>query len=195
MSTAPQDVITIVSGLPRSGTSMMMAMIDAGGIPALTDNLRKADADNPRGYYEYEPVKQTKQDPSWLAHAGGRVVKMVYRLLYDLPPGRHYRVIFMQRHLEEVIKSQDVMLEHRGQAGGPLSPDKLIALFRQQLEQFDQWVRRQPHFEILYINYNEIIRDPAAMVQNVNRFLGGHLDVAAMQKVVEPTLYRQRARG
>ncbi len=195
MNTAPQDVITIVSGLPRSGTSMMMAMIDAGGIPALTDNLRKPDEDNPRGYFEYEPVKQTKQDPSWLGLAGGRVVKMVYRLLYDLPPGRRYRVVFMQRHLEEVIKSQDVMLEHRGQGGGALSPEKLMALFRQQLEQFDQWVRRQPNFEILYVNYNEIIRDPAATIRAVNEFLGGQLDVAAMQKVVEPTLYRQRAKG
>ncbi len=195
MSTTPSDVITIVSGLPRSGTSMMMRMIDAGGIPALTDNVRKADVDNPRGYFEYEPVKRTKEDPSWLAHAGGRVVKMVYRLLYDLPAGRPYRIVFMKRKLTEVVASQDVMLSRRGREGGGLSKDKLIGLFEQQLAEFDEWARRQPHFAVLYVSYNDTLAKPGPVVQELNKFLGGRLNTAAMLRVVEPELYRQRGGG
>ena len=193
MTATDQDVLTIVSGLPRSGTSMMMRMLDAGGIPALTDNVRRADEDNPRGYYEYEPVKQTKQDPSWLDTAGGRVVKMVYRLLYDLPPGRRYRIVFMKRNLNEVVASQDVMLSRRGREGGGLSKEKLIGLFEQQLAEFDQWVRQQPHFEVLYVSYNDVLTDPGPAVQALNTFLGGRLNTSAMLKTVEPQLYRQRA--
>ncbi len=194
MTKIDQDVLTIVSGLPRSGTSMMMRMVDAGGIPALTDNIRRADEDNPRGYFEYEPVKRTKEDPSWLANAGGRVVKMVYRLLYDLPPGRDYRVVFMKRHLSEVVASQDVMLSRRGKESGGLSKDKLIGLFEQQLAEFDAWVKRQPGFQVLYISYNDTLTSPKVTVEALNKFLGGRLNTAGMLKVVEPELYRQRAK-
>jgi hypothetical protein len=195
MSATPADVVTIVSGLPRSGTSMMMRMLDAGGVPALTDNVRKADVDNPRGYYEYEPVKQTKQDASWLEHAGGKVVKMVYRLLYDLPASCKYHVIFMKRRLEEVVASQDVMLTRRGRESGQMSQDKLIGLFQQQLAEFQQWVTQHPNFEVLYISYNDVLTNPAPIVQQLNEFLGGRLNTAEMMKVVEPELYRQRAKS
>lgn len=195
MSKLDPGVIVIVSGLPRSGTSMMMRMIDAGGVPALTDNVRKADVDNPRGYFEFEPVKRTKQDPAWLQQAGGRVVKMVYRLLYDLPPGYEYRIVFMKRHLSEVVASQDAMLSRRGRPGGDLAQDKLIQLFEQQLAEFDVWVRPQAHFRVLYVSYNDVLQDPGATVRAVNEFLGGRLDTAAMARVVEPELYRQRAGG
>ncbi len=192
MNQTHADVLTIVSGLPRSGTSMMMRMIDAGGIPALTDNVRVADEDNPRGYYEYEPVKKTKEDPSWLENAAGKVVKMVYRLLYDLPTDREYRVVFMQRHLEEVIASQDVMLSRRGRDGGELGQDKLIGMFEKQLADFHGWVARQPNFRILYVNYNDVLKEPDATARAVNEFLGGDLNADAMRKIVEPSLYRQR---
>ncbi len=184
--------VVIVSGLPRSGTSMMMRMLDQGGVPVLVDNIRAADEDNPLGYYEFEPVKKTKEDPSWLQQAGGKAVKMIYRLLYDLPPGWEYRIIFMQRRLQEVIKSQDVMLSRRGKDSGNLSPDKLLALFKKQLAEFDQWVKKQPNFRVLQVDYNEMVRDPRPAVQAVNQFLGGGLDTEAMCKVVEPSLYRQR---
>lgn len=193
MTDPKSDMITIVSGLPRSGTSMVMRMIDAGGIPALTDNIRKADQDNPRGYFEFEAVKKTKQDASWLASAGGKVVKMVYRLLYDLPADHRYRVVFTQRNLREVVASQDVMLGRRGRQADDLSPEKLIGLFEQQLREFDEWVRKQPNFKILYVSYNEALRDPRPAVTAVNKFLGGDLDVEAMAAVVEPALYRQRS--
>ncbi len=185
--------LTIVSGLPRSGTSMMMRMLEAGGIPALTDNLRVADEDNPRGYYEFEPVKKTKEDATWLHTANGRVVKMVYRLLYDLPPDRNYDVVFMRRRLEEVVASQDVMLARKGKEGGALPQDKLIALFRQQLDEFDRWIRSQPCFRIHYVSYNDILQNAGPIVGEINAFLGGKLNVPAMTAVVEPELYRQRA--
>ena len=116
----PLPFITIVSGLPRSGTSMMMQVIEAGGIPALTDNPRARDEDNPQGYYEFEPVKQTRDDPSWVPGARGKVVKMVYRLLYDLPGDQDYRVIFMRRNIDEVLTSQKKMLQRSGKPGQPL---------------------------------------------------------------------------
>ncbi|MGD8453770.1 MAG: sulfotransferase family protein [Phycisphaerae bacterium] len=190
--TAARDYVTIVSGLPRSGTSMMMRMLAAGGIPPLTDNLRVADEDNPRGYYEFEPVKKTKEDASWLATAGGKVVKMVYRLLYDLPAGHEYRVVFMRRKLEEVLASQNVMLDRQGKATGDLPPEKLHGLFNAELEKADQWIRQQPHFKLLYADYNETLSNPAPTVEALNNFLDGNLDTAAMLKTVEPQLYRQR---
>jgi hypothetical protein len=186
-------LITIVSGLPRSGTSMMMRMLEAGGVPALIDNIRTADVDNPRGYYEFEPVKKSKEDPSWLNTAGGKVVKMVYRLLYDLPRGRPYCVVFMRRNLKEVVASQDVMLARKGHAGGDLTKDKLITMFEKQLAEFDEWVKKQPSFRILYVNYNETLRDPWPTVRALDEFLGGNLKTAAMEKVIELQLYRQRA--
>ena len=187
-----QDRITIVSGLPRSGTSLMMQMLEAGGIPALTDHVRAADDDNPRGYYEYEAVKRTKQDASWLDAAPGKVVKMVYRLLYDLPADYRYRIVFTRRKLEEVIASQNVMLERQQKAGGGLSDHKLLDVFRAELEKAYEWIDRQPNFDVLYVDYNEMISDPAAQVAKINTFLGGGLDTDAMTGVVDPSLYRQR---
>ncbi|MCK4342188.1 MAG: sulfotransferase family protein [Phycisphaerae bacterium] len=194
MSKIDPNVIVIVSGLPRSGTSMMMRMIEAGGVPALIDNIRQADEDNPRGYYEFEPVKKTKEDPSWLEQAPGKVVKMVYRLLYDLPNDREYRVVFTQRHLEEVVRSQDVMLARLGKEGGALGDEKLIGLFQQQLGEFNDWIAQRPNFKIIYISYNDTLKAPQATVKAVNEFLGGKLDAAAMNQVVEPQLYRQRVK-
>jgi hypothetical protein len=186
-------LITIVSGLPRSGTSMMMRMLEAGGVPALVDNIRTADEDNPRGYYEFEPVKKTKEDPSWLNTAGGKVVKMVYRLLYDLPRDWTYWIVFMQRNLNEVIASQDVMLARRGHGGSDMTKEKLINLFEKQLGEFDDWAKKQPNFRMLYVSYNETLRDPRPTVRALNEFLGGQLNTAAMENVIEPQLYRQRA--
>lgn len=191
--TTAKDFVTIVSGLPRTGTSMMMRMIEAGGIPALVDNIRQADEDNPKGYYEFEPVKKTKEDPSWVAQAVGKVVKMVHVLLLDLPAGYQYRVVFMRRRLEEVVKSQHVMLSRQGKEGGRLTPDQLMKMFTIQLAKVETFVKAQSHFRMVQINYNEILSDPAPSVQRINELLGGDLDTAAMRKVVDPSLYRQRA--
>lgn len=185
-------LITIVTGLPRSGTSLMMQAIEAGGIPALTDNIRTADDDNPKGYYEYEPVKKTKEDPSWLEKAPGKIVKMVYRLLCDLPGGYEYRVVFTQRNLEEILASQNIMLEHRNQQGAKVSDEEMTRLFQAELKKFDEWIADQEHFSILRVNYKEMVESPRQQCQRVNEFLGGDLDIDAMVAVVDPSLYRNR---
>jgi LPS sulfotransferase NodH len=192
MSASKDDVVTIVSGLPRSGTSMMMQLLDAGGIPALIDEVRAADEDNPKGYYEFEPVKKTREDASWLGRAGGKVVKMVYRLLYDLPEDHSYRVIFMRRKLEEVITSQNVMLERQKKEGGGLSDERLLKVFRAEIDKSNKWLAEQPNFKVLYVNYNEMLADPAPQIARINEFLGGDLDTRAMMRIVDPALYRQR---
>jgi hypothetical protein len=185
-----RSYLTIVSGLPRSGTSLMMQMLVAGGIPALTDGIRQPDEDNPRGYYEFEPVKHTRVDPSWLAAAAGKAVKMVHLLLYDLPAGHSFHVIFMKRRLEEVLASQRTMLERQGKKGADLSASRLGEVFQGQLNKLDVWLAEQRNFSVRHINYNELIADPAAGVEAINQFLDGGLDTIAMAKAVDPLLYR-----
>jgi len=188
---AQTAVVTVVSGLPRSGTSMMMRMLDKGGLPVIVDNIRTADEDNPRGYYEFEPVKKTKEDASWLESSDGKVVKMVYRLLYDLPENHQYRIVFMRRRLEEVIASQNVMLERRGKEGG-ISDEKVLELFRAELDKCYKWLEDQPNFQVLFISYNDVLEDARPTVDALRDFLGEDLDEKAMLQVVEPNLYRQR---
>ncbi len=187
------EPITIVSGLPRSGTSLMMQMLAAGGLPALTDEIRAADEDNPRGYLEFEPVKKTRQDPSWLERAPGKAVKMVYLLLRDLPATHRYRVIMMNRALPEVIASQQAMLVRSGKTGANLPPEKMASIFAGQLAQTSRWLAAQPNFETLAVNHRECIEHPAAAATAVNTFLGGHLDPSARAAAVDPALYRQRS--
>ncbi|MBM4311258.1 MAG: sulfotransferase [Deltaproteobacteria bacterium] len=184
--------ITIVSGLPRSGTSMMMQVIEAGGVPVLCDHIRSQDDDNPKGYYEFELVKKTKIDPSWVPGACGKVVKVIYSLLNDLPSEYNYRVVFMERSLAEVLASQKKMLERRGQKGGGVPDEKMAALFRSQLATFEHWVRNQKNFSMLRVGYADMIADPVAAVDRVNKFLGGTLDREAMIRAVDPDLYRNR---
>lgn len=192
-ATATGQFLTIVSGLPRSGTSMMMRMLEAGGTPVLIDHIRTADDDNPRGYYEFEAVKRTKQDSSWLEGSTGKAVKMVYRLLYDLPTDRDYRVLFMRRKLEEVLASQRTMLQRKGVASDPESDQQMETLFRRELQAFYDWVAQQQHISMIDVDYNRVQEDPLAELARVAEFLGGHLDVAAMANVVDASLYRNRA--
>jgi hypothetical protein len=184
--------VNIVSGLPRSGTSMMMQMLVAGGLPPMTDNVRTADDDNPKGYYEFEAVKKTKTDSSWLADAPGKIVKMVHILLYDLPSTSSYRVVFMRRELKEVVSSQSIMLERRGTDGANLSQEQLIAAYQDQLMKIETWLAEPANFSVLKVNYNELLNDPTASTAQINEFFQGRLDAAAMNGVVDPTLYRQR---
>jgi len=194
MTTEPNNrkYVIIVSGLPRSGTSMMMKAIEAGGIEPLVDHVRKADEDNPKGYYEFEPVKKTKDDASWLDEAPGKVVKMVYRLLYDLPAGHEYRVLFMRRDLKEVLASQSKMLERSGKPGGGIADDQMEALFAGELAKCEKWLAGQPNFNVLYINHRDMINDGPGQAQKIDDFLGGGLDIDAMAAVIDPGLYRNR---
>lgn len=187
--------VTVVSGLPRSGTSMMMAMLEAGGIPALTDRVRGADEDNLRGYYEYEPVKTIGADASWMAGARGRAVKIILSLLPHLPGGFDYRVVLMRRDLDEVIASQRVMLERAGRRGGRIGPDELKRLYEAELAKHDAWAAGRGDVESVRVSYNGLLTEPGPVVAMLDGFLGGGLDRAAMLAVVEPVLYRQRGAG
>lgn len=185
--------ITIVSGLPRSGTSMMMRILEAGGIPPLTDGLRAPDEDNPRGYYELEEVKGIADDKSWLARARGRAVKLVAPLLLHLPIGPDYKVVLMRRPLDEVLASQRRMLERRRQPPGP--PDTVMrrSLLMHLLD-VEEGLRERPDLPTLFVNYNRVIVDPQAEVSRLAQFLGTTaLSTTAMAAVVEAGLHRQRS--
>lgn len=186
--------ITIVSGLPRSGTSMLMKMLEAGGIELLTDNIRTADEDNPKGYYEFERVKQLKQDSDWLEDAGERAVKIISALLKHLPQDHAYayKVIFVRRKLEEVLASQKQMLIRRGEPTDTISDEKMAELFRKHLSQVETWIDEQPNVEVLYVSYNEVLEHPQEQAQRINQFLGSTLDVERMASVVDKSLHRQR---
>ena len=185
----------VVSGLPRSGTSLMMQMLAAGGIPPLHDGHRPADADNPRGYFEFAPAKNLRADASWLSHARGRALKLVAQLLPFLPPEYEGRVVLMERSLEEVIASQETMLQRRGRAGAALAPDKLRAVYDHQLARVGEVLERR-RLPVLRVRHIDCLTDAAAVARRVKDFLKLPLDASAMAAVVDPTLYRQRrARG
>lgn len=184
--------VVVVSGLPRSGTSMMMKMLEAGGIEILSDDLRQADEDNPKGYYEFERVKQLdKGDDAWVANASGKAVKVISALLEYLPSGYYYRVIFMNRRIEEVIASQRKMLKHRGEESN-ISDEELAELLRRHVIKVKSWVNSKPNFVLLDVDYNAIVVDPVLYVHRINSFLGGGLDEDAMVAAVDPNLYRNR---
>ena len=191
MMTQERNFITLVSGLPRSGTSMMMRMLEKGGIPVLSDGVRRADDDNPFGYYEFEPVKRLDRDVSWLDDAYNKAVKIIYIFLYNLPPIHKYKVLFMKRNLDEVVASQKVMLRHRQEAGR-MSDRELIDKFETELQSLDLWIRRQENFAIHYLDYAEVVADPAGAASEISVFLGRPLDTLAMAQAVEPLLYRNR---
>lgn len=185
--------ITVVSGLPRSGTSMMMKMLEAGGIPPVTDELREADEDNPKGYYEFERVKQMDQgDTSWVVEARGKVVKVISALLKHLPPGEQYRVVFVRRNMPEVLASQRKMLIRRGEDPDKMDDAQMAMLFEKHLKQVSDWLSAQPNFRVLYVHYTEILTDPLPHIAKINDFLGGKLNTAAMSEMIDPQLYRNR---
>jgi len=186
------ETVLIVSGLPRSGTSMMMKMLAAGGLPVLTDEIRSADIDNPQGYYEFERVKQIETDQAWLEEARGKVVKMIAALLKHLPPDYDYQVIFVQRRIEEILASQRQMLIRRGEPIDTISDERMAALFQKHVERVQAWLAEQPNFDVLYVHYNSILEEPLPHARRINEFLGAALDVERMAAVVDPTLYRQR---
>ncbi len=186
------EFITVVSGLPRSGTSLMMQMLAAGGIPPLTDHQRAADESNPRGYFEFEAVKRLRNDHSWLDLARGHAVKIIHLLLRELPTDRglQYRVLFMRRPLEEVLASQRAMLERQGK---PAAADALLTkVYGGQLAQAQQWLASAAGFSILEVEHHALFEAAPPTVLRLNEFLGGQLDVTAMFGVIDPALYRQR---
>jgi hypothetical protein len=186
--------IVVVSGLPRSGTSMTMRMLEAAGLGTVADGVRSADEDNPRGYFEDERVKQLGQveDKRWLRAARGRAVKVVSSLLKELPADNNYRVLFMRRNLQEVLASQRKMLERRDETSDT-ADERMVELFQSHLEKVEIMLRLRPEFEVVYLDYRSVIDSPRDEAERIDRFLGGGLDVERMAAVVEAQLYRNRA--
>ena len=172
---------------------MAMKMLEAGGLPLVTDGLRRADASNPHGYYEFERVKELDLagDPTWLADARGKAVKIISFLLTYLPESYDYQVVFMRRDLGEVVSSQNKMLDAREEARGA-GDDRTLALYEQHLEQVERFLRQRACFSTLMVDYAEVLSDPGGQAARLNGFVGGRLDVARMVAVAEPTLYRNR---
>lgn len=187
-----KPIITIVSGLPRSGTSMTMKMLEAGGIPPLTDQIREADSDNPKGYYEFERAKKLREgDVAWIPDAEGKVVKVIGALLVHMPPDYEYRVLFMRRSIQEILASQSKMLANRGEEN-KVDDEKMTDLFAKHVRQVEDWMNSQSNLQYIDVDYNAMIEKPEPLVKKINQFMGGGLDEAAMLGVVDPKLYRQR---
>jgi len=185
--------IIIVSGLPRSGTSMMMKMLAAGTIEVFTDNLRVADEDNPQGYFEFERVKNLKDgDFEWLSQAKGKAVKVISALLELLPPQFNYHVVFMQRRMSEILASQRRMLAHRGEPGGSVDDKTMAELYEKHLDTVRRWLSLQPNFRVLELEYNRLLADPTKDLVGLSQFLGRRVDLEQMRAVIENSLYRQR---
>lgn len=193
MSASTQGFVTVVSGLPRSGTSMIMRMLEAGGFDLLVDDVRRADADNPGGYYEFEPVKQLAGECGWVAEAVGRAVKVISPLLPELPSSYRYRVVFLRRDMKEVLASQRAMLSRRSETDGKVNDNRMSLLFAKHLRRIESWLAEQPNIETLYLPYTSVLDRPSVAANRLNRFLGGHGDPNAMATVVDHSLYRQRA--
>ncbi len=185
------EVVTIVAGLPRTGTSMMMQMLAAGGLEPLTDGERAADTDNPRGYFEFTPATKLRHDKAWVPQARGKVVKLVAQLLPFLPIDQSYRVVFMHRDLREVIASQQAMLERLGRKGAQLPPAKLAAVLDRQVAELVNWLERRPYVKVLHCEYGQVVAAPAETGARLREFLGESFDVAAAAAAVDPSLRRQ----
>jgi hypothetical protein len=185
--------IIVVSGLPRSGTSMMMKMLAEGGLATVTDSIRRADEDNPNGYFEFEPVKQLAEgQDTWLKEAGGKTVKVVSALLEHLPAGYRYKVLFMEREIKEVLASQQKMLHRRGETS-KAGDDDMEGQFREHLRATKYWLARQPNMDVLYVDYNKLMLKPDAYGQKIADFLGLPVDISRMLGVPNESLYRNRA--
>lgn len=189
-----EQPIVVVSGLPRSGTSMMMSMIEAGGIPPLTDNIRVADSENPKGYFEHERVKKMKDgDVEWLAEAQGNVIKVIAGLLPELPKGFTYKVLFMNRAMPEILASQKAMLIRRGEDPDKIDDKAMGSLYHKHLLDIKQWVSRQDNIASLDVDYNLMLENLDPQIDRINQFLGGNLDMERMAAVIDRQLYRQRS--
>jgi hypothetical protein len=182
--------IIVVSGLPRSGTSLMMQMLAAGGVAVVTDAVRAADPDNPRGYLEFERVKTIKEDKSWLPAVRGQAVKMVSQLLYDLPADERYRILFMERDLDEMLVSQEKMLQRLNRPAAPR--DQIRRAYVLHLERLHAWLERQGNMAVLHVRYNDVVERPHDQAQRVSEFLRGAAAVEAMVRAVDASLYRNR---
>ena len=186
--------VVLVSGLPRSGTSMLMQMLEKGGLPIVSDQIRTADVDNPKGYHELERVKELDKEKGkdWLRDHRGQVIKIISFLLQDLPLNLNYQVIFMRRNLDEVLRSQNKMLVRRGEKGADVTDEKMRRNYDQHLRRVYYRLNRLPNFKALYLDYPKVVEDSHREAGRICDFLGGELDAKMMASAVESGLYRNR---
>ncbi len=186
--------VVLVSGLPRSGTSMLMQMLDRGGVPVVTDTIRKADEDNPKGYYELEQVKDLDKggDKSWLEAYKGQAVKIISFLLRDLPANLNYKVLFILRDIDEIIESQKKMLDRRGEDPDGTSDEKMKSNYENHLWRVRYQLNHSSNMDALYIQHRDILNQPEIEAKRIHAFLGDSLDIEAMTSVVDKSLYRNR---
>ncbi|HEX9733545.1 MAG TPA: sulfotransferase family protein [Thermoanaerobaculia bacterium] len=186
--------VVVVSGLPRSGTSMAMKMLEAGGLTIVSDGLRSADEDNPKGYYEDERVKDLHRmdDKTWLRDARGKAIKIISWLLKELPGDNNYKVLFMRRHLEEVLASQTKMLDRRGE-DSETSDERMLDVYKNHLWRVGYLFKHSPHIEALDLDYKAVLESPREYGERIRGFLDFDLDVAGMAAAVDARLYRNRA--
>jgi hypothetical protein len=193
--TNEKDPIIVVSGLPRSGTSMAMRMLAAGGCEILTDGIRTADASNPNGYYELEAVKGLDKngDLSWLNDARGRAVKIISFLVQWLPETYEYRVVFMKRDLDEVITSQNRMLLARGEPADPTADERIRELYRRHLAKVKRLMASRACFSVLEVGYRNVLAAPMREARPIGAIVDRPLQLERMAEVADPALYRNRA--
>jgi len=171
----------------------MMQMLAAGGMAVVSDGERVADEDNPRGYYEWERVKLLPRQPELIAEAEGKAVKVISQLLFSLPAGRDYRIIFMERPLAEVVASQAEMIRRRGSAAPAVSPAVLLQALQAHLNQVNVWLKQRHSASLFRIDYRQLISDPGGTAHAIQQFVQAELDVAAMERQVDSALYRHRS--
>jgi sulfotransferase family protein len=189
---ATKQPVTVVSGLPRSGTSMMMKMLAEGGMPIITDEIRRADSDNPNGYFEFETVRQMSAgDVDWLADANGKAVKVISALLEYLPSNYSYKIIFLERDVHEILASQRKMLMNRNEKEMG-NEAEIEAQIQKHLSAMKPWLVRQPNIEVLYVNYNTLMTEPEPVCEQITDFLDLPLNQTRMLAVPDKQLYRNR---
>ncbi len=181
----------IVSGLPRSGTSLMMQMLSSGGIPLVTDGIREADTNNLKGYYEYEAVKKLAKEKSWLYNAKGKVVKIVSHFLKLLPSDLNYDIIFMLRDLDETLSSQRKMMKRLG-TSDDISNSKMKNIFNTHIDEVKEWLALCSNINVTYVNYIDCIYDSGSICKQISDFLNMNLKIENMQSCVDSKLYRNR---
>jgi hypothetical protein len=175
---------------------MMMKMLEAGGLPIMTDQIRTADEDNPKGYYEYERVKdldKAGQSKEWLKEARGKVIKIISFLLSELPNENFYQIIFMHRNLDEVLASQNKMLINRGEGGNAGADDERMKInYEKHVRKTQVLILNRPNMEVLNVEYHQTLNDPQGCANTIKQFLGLEINIQDMRNAVDTTLYRNR---
>lgn len=186
--------VCVVSGLPRSGTSLAMALLQAGGMLVFSDGIRQADLDNPNGYFEYSGTRSLQSDNAWIHHSVGKAVKVISPLLSFLPSDLHYRIVFMRRNVREISLSQEQMLRRRGLTVGK-DPGQIEEIMRAHIAQVKTWLTEQKNMSVCYMDYEWVVENSVAASSQLVQFAQLQGDPIEMAEVVDKSLYRQKVTG